>query len=1170
MHRIMECVFHQLIMMSVASFIQAATVSILPTNHNFSDSTHYTLQDYINHTKMYNSYSIGLIGGYNDSKLLLLPGEHILQTDIIVQNAYNFIMQGNNSKIHCYKSFLGISFINVTNVTLNNIKITNCGKNHIIQQSDNKEVIYCFTAIYFDQCTDVNMSAIFITVHSGTNGISAVNINSSKRNKISAFQSITITGNCTKTSPPSAGIMIYYYDHYGIKPECYKIHLTDYKYKINGTCKGSSALNITTVQTKFDAYIEIFNTYFNYLYNSSVLIYHGDSCGGPHKNILSFMNCSIEHNQGNKYIYMKLFHIVISSNEYIFGNISTCYKQINIINFRGCSFTNNSDMKSILHILLLNSISTNVFIDIKNVIFINNVNTEIITIKSKSKSKILKQLTHYMILNNIKISSNTFDRSFDRSLVSSANGLIKFLKSVIVWNNTYSSIFQLYFSIVRFQGYSEFSNNNATFILKATEGSYCIVKEYSRISITNNYVYSVIFVADIWNDEARPLCFLQFISNKSDLEEHNSESHLLNYQINLTDNVYFAPRYLVQLSNLYYKNCTWLKGTAFPFINSSVVFSKVVKNTIIYPNRTLNSKYTLTICPCFNSSTYNCSQRYIGSVSPGQTLTVKLRLTTIQPFETTFISSYSRTETISQACHLLDAFEIEQEHHSKQCIKHNYTIWSEMPECELYLSTTKGVTETLYVKLKTCPAGFAKHRRKRICDCDPTLHPYITSCDLNDETILRPANSWISAYQMQVDQKYEYKISKSCPYKYCLPHSSHLNLSMSDSQCQFHRTGLLCGKCQQGLSTIFGSSQCKHCSNFYLFIIIPIAIAGVLLVVMLFIFNLTVTSGIINTFIFYVNIISINYSTFFPECHSIDCLLLSLSNLDLGFETCFYNGMDGYVKALLQLVFPSYLIFIAFMLIIGSRYSVTIQQITSRRALHVLATIFLFSYTKLLLTVCQVLFFYSEIIQLPSKHTTLVWSLDVSVPLFKVKFLITFLICLVIFIILLYFNILLLFARQLLRFKCINTFKPLLDAYFGPYKDQFFYWTGLQLTLRAVFFGLNALHRNVNLTGGIIVLGILLCVQGLMCPFKSRYKNIQEALVILNLQAVYALALYGDDDSNANVIMQALILLVLGYFFIIVSYHCLMSTSTCSRVILRIKNKFSLNFDMLKDKTVTD
>ena len=88
-------------------------------------------------------------------------------------------------------------------------------------------------------------------------------------------------------------------------------------------------------------------------------------------------------------------------------------------------------------------------------------------------------------------------------------------------------------------------------------------------------------------------------------------------------------------------------------------------------------------------------------------------------------------------------------------------------------------------------------------------------------------------------------------------------MSDRDSQCQFKRSGLLCGQCQQGYSSVFGSSQCMQCSHVYLFIVIPIAIVGVVLVILLFIFNLTITNGAINSFIFYVNIISINYSLFY-------------------------------------------------------------------------------------------------------------------------------------------------------------------------------------------------------------------------------------------------------------------------------------------------------------------
>ena len=119
------------------------------------------------------------------------------------------------------------------------------------------------------------------------------------------------------------------------------------------------------------------------------------------------------------------------------------------------------------------------------------------------------------------------------------------------------------------------------------------------------------------------------------------------------------------------------------------------------------------------------------------------------------------------------------------------------------------------------------------------------------------------------------------------------------------------------------------------------------------------------------------------------------------------------------LSYASDLIFIATSLIITSHYSTTIQRLTARRALPVLATLFLLSYTKILSTesVSIVLFHYSKIIHLPCGHTTLVWSVDVNVPLLGAKFAILFTVCCVIFFIILPFNVILLFTRTLSRFK---------------------------------------------------------------------------------------------------------------------------------------------------------
>ena len=357
----------------------------------------------------------------------------------------------------------------------------------------------------------------------------------------------------------------------------------------------------------------------------------------------------------------------------------------------------------------------------------------------------------------------------------------------------------------------------------------------------------------------------------------------------------------------------------------------------------------------------------------------------------------------------------------------------------------------------------------------------------------------------------------------------------------YHRPGhILCGHCQQGLSTVFGSSHCQKCSNIYLFLIVPIAIAGLVLVLLLFILNLTVADGTINAFILYVNIISINSPVFFPQLHvssfTPTYTFISLANLDLGIQTCFYNGMDDYAKMWLQLAFPFYLIFIATSLTISSRYSTTIQRLTARRALPVLATLFLLSYTKILLTVSRVLFFYSKTVHLPSGHTILVWSVDANVPLLSVKFILLFIVCLILSFILLPFNITLLFTKTLLKFSFISKFKPLLDAYQGPYKIKFYYWTGVQLLTRVVFYGISSLDRTINLTAGILLLSIILGCEGVLKPFKATHKNYQEMSFIFNLQTVFVLLLYNKDGEYFVTIMITLaathLIIIVAYLFI--------------------------------------
>ena len=130
-------------------------------------------------------------------------------------------------------------------------------------------------------------------------------------------------------------------------------------------------------------------------------------------------------------------------------------------------------------------------------------------------------------------------------------------------------------------------------------------------------------------------------------------------------------------------------------------------------------------------------------------------------------------------------------------------------------------------------------------------------------------------------------------------------------------------------------------------------------------------------------------------------------------------------------------------------------------------------------------------------------------------------------------NTILLFTRTLSRFRLINKFKPLLDAYQGPYKDKFYYWTGMQLLIRIAFFGLSSLERNINIIVSTIVLTIFVGICGVAQPFKSKKKNYQELILIFNLHGLYVISL---DDTNSTVV-NIMIILAAVHFIFIITYH---------------------------------
>ena len=237
---------------------------------------------------------------------------------------------------------------------------------------------------------------------------------------------------------------------------------------------------------------------------------------------------------------------------------------------------------------------------------------------------------------------------------------------------------------------------------------------------------------------------------------------------------------------------------------------------------------------------------------------------------------------------------------------------------------------------------------------------------------------------------------------------------------------------------------------------------------------------------------------------------ISWLNLDLGIEVCLFDGLDGYWNTWLQFAFPAYLFLLRGCITVGCHYSVWLCRLCGSHAVPALATLFLMSYTKILLTVTNAL----SLSQLSCNDSILtVWSVDGNIEYGCGKHLILVVFsCGVLFVGLAYsFSVLFTPLLERCSHKCIPLqrwnpvakFKPLLDAYGGPYKDNYRFWTGVTLMVRltvTVIFsftsgGLAIINASIIST---IVVGILIFWSFTKGVYKKVYLSTLEVFYLLN------------------------------------------------------------------------
>ena len=169
------------------------------------------------------------------------------------------------------------------------------------------------------------------------------------------------------------------------------------------------------------------------------------------------------------------------------------------------------------------------------------------------------------------------------------------------------------------------------------------------------------------------------------------------------------------------------------------------------------------------------------------------------------------------------------------------------------------------------------------------------------------------------------------------------------------------------------------------------------LVALLLVLNLTAAIGSLNAIIFYANILAANKSAFFPEGVNFAFVFISWLNFDIGFDVCFFNGMDTYIKTWLQLAFPAYIIILVIAIIQLSYYFNAFGRLIGKRdPVATLATLILLSYTRLLQTIITA-FSYATLTYPDGSKSTL-WLLDATVEYITSKYSVLFFVAILILI----------------------------------------------------------------------------------------------------------------------------------------------------------------------------
>lgn len=482
-------------------------------------------------------------------------------------------------------------------------------------------------------------------------------------------------------------------------------------------------------------------------------------------------------------------------------------------------------------------------------------------------------------------------------------------------------------------------------------------------------------------------------------------------------------------------------------------------------------------------------------------------------------------------------------------------------EATVVMSALASQQRTLYfrIRVQQCPPGFvlAPEEDSWSCKCGKEEYYGLQNCRDRVLTARRLQGVWFG-YKKGANESEDTLLTGHCPIGFCdqsknryLPKTADRDL-LNAVICQGSRTGVLCGLCKTGYSVYCHSGHflCKinkHCKWGWLFYILSEILPVTILFFVIIFFKINFTSGMINGFIFYSQVVStlrISAGGLIPfpnVAYKVILFLYLHFNLtplvldEISF--CLFenaNTLDVISFNYITLVYSLFLI-VGIIVVtnkLNTRCSCkTISRLKLRRnsfrggsMVHGLSALLVLCYAKCTLASLMIIiyggirtkgphidyiavFFNGEIQWFSTEH------LPYAIP---AVIMLCFIVLMPIVLLVYPLHYKIISLLKLSDNKVINfvfspleRLKPLLDSFQGSFKDEFRFFSGLYFVYR-LFLLLNATLSNIESVYFILLgqLLFILLLHSVCQPYKRKLHNIIDTLLFFNLIVINGLTMY--------------------------------------------------------------